>query len=89
MSMGLLRDIHSGKRGADGFGGGAILFWFLAGLALAGGAGYGVGAAEKFALMLGVVGGGLGLCIGSYAAFGATRSARVLALPGLLIALFW
>jgi len=85
--MGLLRDIRSGERGAASFGGEAIVFWFLAGLALAGVAGYGVGGSEKLALMLGVVGGVVGLCLGFYAAFGGTKFARALAMPGLLIGL--
>ncbi|WJR81486.1 hypothetical protein [Bradyrhizobium sp. NP1] len=86
--MGLLGDIRSGKRGAAGFGGDAIAFWLLAGLVTAGVvASYGFGSSEKLALLLAVLGVGVGLCLGLYAAFGATRLARILMLPGLLIAL--
>jgi hypothetical protein len=87
MAMGLLRDIRSGKRDPVGTGGDAILFWFLAGLVLAVVTGYGVGASEKSMLILAAAGATVGLCLGFYAAFGATRLAWALALPGALIAL--
>lgn len=85
--MGLLSDMRSGKRDPVGTGGNAIMFWFLTGLSLVGGTSYGVGLSEKLALMLGGIGATIGPCLGFYAAFGATRLAKALALPGILIAL--
>ena len=83
--MGLLMDIRSGKRAA-GTGGDAVLFWFLAGGVFAGVAGHLGGGSEKLAMTLGVAGAVAGLCVRYYAAFGATKLARALALPGCLIA---
>jgi hypothetical protein len=85
--MGFLTDIRSGKRDACGLGGYAIIFWLMAGLGLGGGLGACVGAGtERGLLPFALIGVTIGLCVGFYAAFGATRMAGALALPGALLA---
>jgi hypothetical protein len=82
--MGLLMDIRSGKR--DGRGVYAIIFWFLAGPVVGSGIGaYAAGGWDKAVLLFGSVGAMIGLCAGVYAAFGDTRLAKALALPGFVI----
>lgn len=86
--MGVLTDIRSGKRGDFGLGSYAIVFWALAGFAAGGGIGTWVGSNMDRALLpFALTGLAVGICVGFYAAFGATRMARVLALPGTLIAI--
>jgi hypothetical protein len=88
MAMGLLMDLRSGKRDTFGLGGYAVIFWFLAGSATGGAVGaYAVGGLDKPALTFGCVGAIMGLCIGFYAAFGDTKVAKALTLPGFLIAM--
>jgi len=84
VEMGLLSDIRSGKRDPAGLGVYAVIFWPCTGSIAGGGLGYYlVGASEKTGLAFVLAGATIGACIGFYAAFGGTRLARVLALPGL------
>jgi hypothetical protein len=86
--MGLLMDIRSSKRDKFGLGVYAIIFWILAGSAIAAGIGaYSAVASGKAMLIFASIGAVIGLCFGFYAAFGDTRLANALALPGLLIAM--
>ncbi len=86
--MGILTDIRSGERSDFGLGGYAILFWSLAGFAAAASlGGWGGVSTEKASLPFALMGLAIGVCVGFYAAFGATRTARALALPGALIAI--
>lgn len=86
--MGLLSDIRSGKRNHFGLGVYAVIFWFVAGLAVGGGTGaYVAGGSEKALMIFGFAGVATGLCIGFYAAFGDTKFAKALALPGMLFAM--
>jgi len=84
--MGLLTDIRSGERGGHGLGAYAIIFWLMAGLVVGGGVGAWVAGTERTVLAVALTGLMIGVCVGFYAAFGATRTARVLALPGALLA---
>ena len=82
-SMGLLMDIRSGRRSSWG---GSIAFWVIVGA--------GLGSAvvllaprvtesgQAFSILMGA---GIGLGIGFYAAFGASRLARILEAPGLIL----
>ena len=82
--MGFLSDIRSGKRDPASLGGYAVIFWLCAGFIAGGGLGYRLaGASENAGLVFVLAGATIGACIGFYAAFGETRLARVLALPGL------
>jgi hypothetical protein len=83
--MGLLMDIRSRKRGNAGAG--AIVFWFVAGSALGFGAIWmlpSVPASSLFYLLVlpGVL---LGAMVGFYAAWGTSRLARFLAIPGMIV----
>jgi hypothetical protein len=84
LELGFLRNISSG---ASQFGGGAIVFWCFVGAAL------GVGSAMLLHLPAAAVGvaafitGVLGICVGLYAAWGTTKFARILALPGAIFEL--
>ncbi|MBR0752491.1 hypothetical protein JQ604_09860 [Bradyrhizobium jicamae] len=85
--MGVLTDIRSGKRGSLGLGY-EIVFWSMAGMAAGAGIGSWIGLnMEKALLPLALIGFTVGICVGFYAAFGATRMARVLALPGAALAI--
>ena len=84
--MGFLTDIRTGKRDSAGLGVYALIFWLCAGSIAGGGLGYYfTGVSEKSGLAFLLAGAALGSCIGFYAAFGGTRLAKMLALPGLLI----
>jgi hypothetical protein len=84
LELGFLRDI---RNGGSQFGGGAVVFWLIAGVAL------GVGLATLLHLPAAAVGvaafiaGVLGIGVGLYAGWGTTRLARVLALPGAIFEL--
>lgn len=86
--MGLLMDIRSGKNDAFGLGVYALIFWLIAG------GGFGVMIAsfstanvEKAFSIFGFVGALLGLAVGFYAAWGTSTLAKILRIPGALIAL--
>ena len=86
MVMGFRSDIRSGKRDPAALGGYAVMFWICAGFCAGGGLGfYLAGPSEKTVLAFVLTGATIGACIGFYAAFGRTRLARVLALPGLAL----
>jgi hypothetical protein len=89
--MGLLMDMRSGKRDQFGLGAYALMFWFLAGAAVGAGVGAHAGGGSGNVVLAGCIAAVIGLCVGAYAAFGNTRLAKGLAIPGLLIAmlLFW
>ena len=85
--MGFLSDIRSGKRDRDGLGVYAVIFWVCAGFIAGGGFGtYLAGNSEKAALTFALAGAAIGSGLGFYAAFARTSVARVLALPGFLLA---
>ena len=85
--MGLLTDIRSGKRGGNGAG--AVVFWIAVGAA------FGFGAMqilssvprESWLYPLMLAGGLLGAVVGFYAAWGTSRLARILAIPGFIVEL--
>lgn len=79
--MGLLGDIRSGKKADGGGGGYAIVAWLLIGGACSAAA-----VSEREMTWFGTIGALMGLVIGLYAAFGASRLAKVLLLPGVLLA---
>jgi hypothetical protein len=81
--MGVLTDMRAAKRDSVGLGGYAIVFWLMAGLGVGSALGAWVGAGSVTAFAL--IGAAIGLGVGFYAALGATRTARVLALAGLLL----
>jgi hypothetical protein len=86
--MGILMDIRSGKRSNFTLGSCAILFWAVAGFAAATGLGIWRGVStEQASLPFALIGLALGVSVGFYAAFGATRVARALALPGAALAI--
>ncbi|HET7492702.1 MAG TPA: hypothetical protein VFK01_12570 [Bradyrhizobium sp.] len=86
--MGFLTDIRSGKRGRFGLGAYAVIFWSIVGLGVGSGLSAWVGAGvEKGFLLFASIGLMIGLSVGFYAGFGATRTARALALPGVLLAM--
>jgi hypothetical protein len=83
-AVGFLTDIRSGKRAVTGPG--AVIFWFAAGMVLSGGIAALAGASESFPLyLLTVPGALLGAMVGFYAAWGTSRLARVLAIPGIIV----
>ena len=83
--MGMLMDIRSGKRGTAGAS--AIIFWFVAGSALGFGATWMLSSVPPNSLLYLLVlpGALLGAMIGFYAAWGTSRVARVLAIPGIFV----
>jgi hypothetical protein len=86
--MGFLSYIRSRKLPPPGYGPDGlyvVIFWIIAGAAL----GFGVAQAAKplpqsSVYMLMLVGGIMGSAVGFYAAWGVSRVARVLAIPGLI-----
>jgi hypothetical protein len=66
-------------------GGYAIVFWGLAGCGLGAGAGIMLHGSSAIAGILSIIGGLIGVCIGLFAALGASTTARILVLPGILI----
>lgn len=89
MTVGILRDIRSGKVDPHGVGGESILFWAASGLL--GGSVLGLvledtpTAAAAFSL-IGFFG---GLAIGFYAAFGSSLLAHILSVPGVVVSIVW
>jgi hypothetical protein len=69
------------------FAAGAIVFWGIAGAALGIVAAMALSLPAAPAAVLASVAGVLGLGVGFYAAWGSSRLARLLALPGALIEL--
>ena len=82
--MGLLADIRNGKRDG-GNGAFAVFFWIAAGAVLALGVGAAASLPGSVVGPLMVVGGLAGSPVGFYAAWGASRVARVLAIPGVVL----
>jgi hypothetical protein len=83
LELGFLRDISNG---ASQFGGGAVVFWWFMGAAL----GIGLAMLHLPAAAVAVaafVASVLGICVGLYAAWGTTKFARILALPGAIFEL--
>jgi hypothetical protein len=66
-------------------GGYAMVFWGLAGCGLGVGAGALFHGSPAVAGTLLIIGGLVGVCIGLFAALGASMAARILVLPGILI----
>jgi hypothetical protein len=81
MTMGLLMDIRSGKRGNASAG--ALVFWIVAGAAL----GFGASqllprvSSESWMYLWTVAGGLLGAAVGFYAEWGTSVLARTLPFP--------
>ena len=88
MTMGFLTDLRTGKRNTLGAGGASIVFWMIVEI----GAGLLIdalyfGAVERSATILSLLGGAGGVAVGFYAAFGKSKVATVLGLPGALFEL--
>jgi hypothetical protein len=82
--MGLLMDLRSGRRGLSGPG--SVIFWLLAGAS--------VGSAivliapqitDGGRVFFGALGACIGTGLGFYAAFGASKLARILETPGVIV----
>jgi len=86
--MGLMGDIRSGKKSEFGLGAYAIIFWLMVGCGAGGALGYATVGLDKAVQLSGFLGGVIGVCVGLYAAFGDTRLAKALALPGYVLAIF-
>jgi hypothetical protein len=82
--MGFLRHIRDNT---NEFAVGAIVFWFIAGAALGIAAAMALNFPAAPASIIAFVAGLLGLCVGFYAAWGTSRVARILALPGAILEL--
>jgi cbb3-type cytochrome oxidase subunit 1 len=82
--MGSMRHIRDNT---SEFAAGAIVFWGIAGAAVGIVAAMALSFPAVPAFILAFVAGVLGLCVGFYAAWGGSRLARVLAVPGAIIEL--
>lgn len=88
MTVGILRDIRSGKVDPHGVGGESIFFWAVAGCF--GGGAFGFALADSStAAVLSVLGLIAGLTIGFYAAFGSSLLAHALSVPGVFVSIVW
>ena len=88
MAVGFLQDMRTGRRDAFGVGPEALLFWAVAGLLTGGVAGLYFFGATQATLVCLALATGSGIAIGLYAAFGASRLAKVLSFPGVIVSLF-
>jgi hypothetical protein len=84
LSMGLLMDIRSGRRNRGV--GSVVFFWLLAG-ACAGSAValFAPEITESGRVFFGLLGASIGVATGFYAAFGVSRLAKILEIPGLIL----
>jgi hypothetical protein len=70
-------------------GGCAVVFWGIARCGLGVGAGALLHGSPAIAGILLIIGGLIGVCIGLFAALGASTAARILVLPGILIGIIF